>query len=408
MEEKRRILKKHKAIATGLLLFMAVIYISCLKFFPQNTFTGYLSAFAEAAMVGALADWFAVTALFRHPLGLPIPHTNLIENSKRKIGSNLGGFITKNFLTPETIRPRLKNFSIVKPAGNWLLRTSNRKLLITEILKFIAELLGKISDEDVKKLMKNQSGKIGEVIKIHQLAGDTLEALIKEGYPHQWINTGAELLEEFVLENSNLIKEKVKEESHVLVPGFVDSILAKKIINAALKYTGEVKENPNHKLRQAIFLKLSELSVSMKEEKEWEEKFKELGNKIVNDEGIQKLTDSLREYLQQNFSRSAFDENSGLYRYLDGMIKDVAEDFLHNTSKQHEADKFLQLQFYKLVMRYRLKVTGLISQVVGDWQGRELSEKLELEVGKDLQFIRINGTVVGGIVGLAIHFLSSL
>lgn len=408
MRSKYRQLRRYKTFATGLLLLMAVIYIACLKLLPQTVFTGYLAAFSEAAMVGALADWFAVTALFRHPMGIPVPHTNLIENSKKKIGENLGNFITENFLTPETIRPRLKDLNLLKNTSEWLMKPNNKQLVIKEIIIFIRSVINNIEAGDTRKIFNKGAGDIQEYIKFNQLAGSSIESLVKNGYEQQLITKAAQWLEEFILQNNDFIKQKVKEESSALIPGFVDKIIAKKITNAAIEFTRVVKSNPDHRIRESISAKLYALANDMKHTQEWEEKFKTWTKEFPGQKDLNDISDQIWIYIKTKFNQAAEDDNSSMYLLANKWVDNLIDDFINDDSKRIPAEKFVQLQIFKLILRHRQKISDLISQVVGTWKGRELSNKLELEVGKDLQFIRINGTVVGGLVGLVIHFLSSL
>src|SRR5690606_6819909 len=240
MNEKQRQLQRFKAIATGLLILMAAIYIACLKFLPSTTFTGYLSAFAEAAMVGALADWFAVTALFKHPLGLRIPHTNLIENSKKKIGDNLGNFITDNFLTPNTIRPRLQQLKLINGIMKWLDKPQNKILLTGELIKISGSLLHRMDEKDIHALLTKGAVGLQEYIRLNELAGNGLEALVRNGYDRQFVTRIAALLKDFIEENHDIIREKVREESPALVPGIVDNLIAKKITKAAVDFIAQI------------------------------------------------------------------------------------------------------------------------------------------------------------------------
>lgn len=408
MNEKQRQLQRFKAIATGLLILMAAIYIACLKFLPSTTFTGYLSAFAEAAMVGALADWFAVTALFKHPLGLRIPHTNLIENSKKKIGDNLGNFITDNFLTPNTIRPRLQQLKLINGIMKWLDKPQNKILLTGELIKLSGSLLHRMDEKDIQALLTKGAVGLQEYIRLNELAGNGLEALVRNGYDRQFVTRIAALLKDFIEENHDIIREKVREESPALVPGIVDNLIAKKITKAAVDFIAQIHEDPDHKIRKDISDKLLELAIEMKTKTEWEERFKSMGRTVVTRDGIKNLSHQLLDYIKTGFNKAAADENSGLYKLVDKWIGDFTGDFIRDEVKRENAEKFIRLQLFRMILKHKHRVAELISQIVGDWKGRELSDKLELEVGKDLQYIRINGTLVGGTVGVLIHFLSAI
>src|SRR5688572_6278036 len=172
--EKRGQLRKHKWFATLLFLIMMGVYVICEVFFTHDNWAGYVKAFSEAAMVGALADWFAVVALFRHPLGIPIPHTDLIESSKKKIGNNLGSFVTDNFLTPSAIRPRLEKLHIAERLGQWLLVDRNRRTATKEILRIAREALDKMKDDEITAMIQAQAVALVDKLPVHKVAGDGL------------------------------------------------------------------------------------------------------------------------------------------------------------------------------------------------------------------------------------------
>ncbi len=228
--DKETELKNAKRRAVAWLLVAMVIFVAML-FAPRNLWTGALKAMAEAAMVGALADWFAVVALFRHPLGIPIPHTDIIESSKKKIGSNLGNFVTDNFLNASIIRPRLKQFNISARLGQWLLIDKNRSRIAAELIRIAKEALAKLDDADITAIINKQAAALIKKIPTNKLVGEGLTKVVQSNMHQDWISTLTTYLRDFLEQNRELVKEKVKDESHFLIPGFVDSMIAEKITN---------------------------------------------------------------------------------------------------------------------------------------------------------------------------------
>lgn len=406
-DEKQKRLKRYKAIATGLLLLMALVF-STTYFFPETIITGYIRAFSEAAMVGALADWFAVTALFRRPLSLPIPHTNLIETNKQNIGNNLGHFISENFLNAENIRPRIKQLRIAEKVGLWLDKQHNRELLINEITRIASEAITQLDDSEIEALLSRQAKNLLEQIQPGVIAGDTLEGILQKGFHEEWLSLLAENMAKYVEQNEGLIKEKVREGSYKLIPGFVDNLIAGKITKGIQSFLEDFAIDPEHPQRKEINQKLKQLAQEMKTSPEWTNRFQYIKDNLLPEQKLMEYAGQLWLYMKRYFSENLNKHNSGIHRYLNKTLMSISESYLHDETKSRKLDLFVQVQVFKLIMRHREDAARLISSTVSNWESKSLSRKLELEVGKDLQFIRLNGTLVGGIVGLLIYTVSHL
>ena len=187
--DKKTQLRKFKWFATSLVVVMAIIYVTCEVFFKEAAWAGYVKSFAEAAMVGALADWFAVVALFRHPFGIPIPHTNLIESSKGRIGNNLGSFVTDNFLTASTLKPRIEKLTIAGRLGEWLASEKNSERVTLELVRIIREGVAKLNDEEITRIISNEAIELTARIPVHKLVGEGLQKVIDEDIHQDWLTT---------------------------------------------------------------------------------------------------------------------------------------------------------------------------------------------------------------------------
>ena len=340
---KKQKLQYHKNIATGLFVLMLVIYIVMViahKKAPELTFIGYIKAFAEAAMVGALADWFAVTALFHKPLGLNIPHTNLIEERKNDIGKNLGDFVVQNFLKPKQIRPYITDI---------------------KVSSFIVEWLSKESTPDkIKSFVKE--------IPLNEKASKAIISFLDENKHQQFLQHFFEKIATYLLENEEILQQEIKEQFSSLTPSFVKSKVAKKVANGLYLLAIKTSQDKTHPIRAEITAQLYDFAEKLNAPEA------EVHLTKLLQRGVEQLTDELR----------------------------------YNSVLQHQIDAWVQKTAYQFVLKNKEEVGKLISHTVENWEGRELSEKLELEVGKDLQFIRINGTLVGGLVGLAIYAITQL
>ncbi len=406
--DKKVQLKRHKLFATLLFILMAAVYVICEALLKGEQWAGYLKAFAEAGMVGALADWFAVVALFRHPLGIPIPHTDIIESSKKKIGSNLGNFVTDNFLNASIIRPRLKQFNISARLGQWLLIDKNRSRIAAELIRIAKEALAKLDDADITAIINKQAAALIKKIPTNKLVGEGLTKVVQSNMHQDWISTLTTYLRDFLEQNRELVKEKVKDESHFLIPGFVDSMIAEKITNGGIRYMDEITNDLHHPVRKKITIKLEEIAVDIQHKEEWVARLENLKNEWLSPKHLEEYSTMIWLYIRKKITDDLSEPSSGIAAYLDKILKDIGESLTTDPKRQQRIDQFVQVQAFKLIMKYRKEAGEMISQTVANWPSRQLSEKLELEVGKDLQFIRINGTLVGGMVGLIIYTLTHL
>lgn len=409
---KKRQLFLYKFFATALFLLMAILFLS-FTFLQKNhteSWLGYARAFCEAAMVGALADWFAVTALFHYPLGIKIPHTNIIEKSKNKIGDNLGLFVVENFLTPQNIRPYISKLKVSNFAGQWLAKTDNQHLIVAELSAILSNIVEKLENDSVVNFIKIKANSLSKDINIQKMVGTGLEYLVEKNDHQKLITSLARQIKLYVLQHQNLVQERVKKESFSLIPKFVDEALAKKITKGLAEYFREVEENVAHPLRAEITKKLLEFSQDIGVNDKWTSEFNVLKDNFLNSDKMSSYAEDIWQSLKANLAEELSNENSKLKNYLMKNIAILAENLQIDILLQQKIDAWVRFTAYKYILKNSHLFGDLISSTVGKWEGKELSEKLELEVGKDLQFIRVNGTLVGGLVGLVIytiaHFIS--
>jgi uncharacterized membrane-anchored protein YjiN (DUF445 family) len=407
---KERQLRKHKSMATGLFLLMLVVY-SLMTWWSSpdpGHWTGYVRAFSEAAMVGALADWFAVTALFHHPLGIPIPHTNLIEKSKKTIGDNLGSFVVSNFLTPQNIRPYIRKIGVSAYVADWLEKDRNKDVLITEVTWLLKDIVQKMDDSAVSGFIARKGKELIDQVPLHKVAASALQYFLDRGEQEQLITFLAGKIKVYISGNETMVQEKVKKESYFFIPKFIDNKLASKITHALIRYFQEIESDPSHKIRQEIAGQLYQLADEIRSQPKWEAEFNKLKSGLLSDENISKYASDIWMSLKLTLTEELSAPDSGLKRYFRKTIRELSGSLRNDEALRQKIDGWIRLNGYRYILRNTEHVGLLISNTVGNWQGRELSRKLELEVGKDLQFIRINGTIVGGLVGLLIHTLTRL
>ena len=407
--EKKIQLRRYKMFATGLFVLMAIIFIVMTVLEKKNHahWIGYIRAFSEAAMVGALADWFAVTALFNYPLGIKIPHTNLIENSKERIGDNLGNFVVENFLSPQNIRPYIQKIKISGFVGDWLSKERNQENLMKEVSHIILDILNKLDDTEVVNFIGKKAKEMSDDLKINEIIGNGLEYVLDKNDHQRFITNLSKQIKEYVLNNQNLVKERVKSESFFLVPKFVDDNIADKITKGLSKYFEEVELDQNHSLRNEITQKLYSFSSEIKTQEKWVEEFATIKKDFLKEEKIKQYSTDIWNSIKKSLSKELEEEQSALKNYIKKNLAELSENLKTDENFQNKIDHWIRVTAYKYILKNTHQFGALISSTVGNWEGKELSEKLELEVGKDLQFIRVNGTIVGGLVGLIIYTVAN-
>jgi uncharacterized membrane-anchored protein YjiN (DUF445 family) len=408
-EQKKQQLRRYKTLATGLFILMAVTFLlmTVLQKTNSSHWIGYIRAFSEAAMVGALADWFAVTALFNYPLGLKIPHTNLIENSKERIGDNLGNFVVDNFLSPENIRPYIQKLKISVYIGDWLSKEKNQTVLISELSSVIRDIINKLDDDAVVSFISAKAQEMADSIKLNAVIGNGIEYLLNKNDHQKIITSLSAQIKQYILHNQKMISERVGKESFFFIPKSVDNKIAEKITQGLSDYFLEVEEHPDHPLRNEITDRILEFSDELKTEPKWETEFESIKSDFLREDKLKQYSSDIWQSLKASLLKELSDEESRLKSYARKNINEFVDNLRNDEKFQNRIDHWVRFTAYKYILKNTKNFGELISTTVGNWEGKELSRKLELEVGKDLQFIRINGTIVGGLVGLLIYTVAN-
>lgn len=407
--EKKQSLNKHKTIATGLFVLMAVIYGGMVFLATKSdaSWIKYVEAFSEAAMVGALADWFAVTALFKYPLGLKIPHTNLIERSKNSIGESLGFFVTNNFLTPSTIRPYIEKLDVVKFVSDWLNKKSNQEILQEELIAFIQKILKDLDDKEVVGFMTLKGDEILKQFDLQELAGTTIEYVIEKEKHNEVLDLVLPKAKEYIQESNFLIEGKLNEK-HPFISFFAGKKISKGVIDGVVSFIEEIEQDKEHPIRKNIQESILNAADKIKTDSTWQMKLNEMRSEFITPERLEEYASDLWQALKTNLTESFAQEDSTLQKYAQKNIQKLSHNLNENQEMIQKINGWIRHFLYRMILRNVNEVETLISNTVGDWEGKDLSEKLELEVGKDLQYIRINGTLVGGLVGLLIYSITQL
>ncbi len=408
-EIKRVRLVRMKRVASAMLVVVAVLFVIARYFEPRFAWVGYVRAFAEAAMVGGIADWFAVTALFRHPLGIPIPHTAIVPARKDRIGTALGNFVQRNFLTREVVASKLAAMRLGERAAAWLSQPENSRRLSRMVARGLSGAANVMRDEDVQQVVDRGIVSRLRTLKVAPLLARVFELLTAGGRHQQLLDDALRLAAKFLDENDAVIREGIKKESPWWVPGAVENRLGDKIVTGVEKTLIAVAADPSHPLRHRYDEAVDRFVLSLRENpdviaKAEQIKLELLGHPAVNE-----------------FSRNVWgDVKSRLANYADRLADDVeaepdqVERWLSALGEKVLADPALaekvngwivELVAYS-VEQARDEVAKLIASTVEAWDANATSRKIELQIGRDLQFIRINGTIVGGMVGVLLYIVA--
>ena len=292
--------------------------------------------------------------------------------------------------------------------GEWLQKEKNAEALVQNLSELSLDIVHKLEDEAVVKFIANKGKEMSNDLKINKILGNGIEYLIQKNDLQKLITSLSAQIKNYVLENHEMVRERVKKESYSLIPSFVDDKIAEKITSGLSKYFEEVESNINHSLRNEISQKILNFSQDLKENSKYESEFNALKDDFLKPEKVQQYAQDIWDSLKNTLIEELSKEQSSLKNYVRKNIAEFSESLRSDEKLQHKIDHWVRVTAYKYILRNTNKFGDLIADTVGNWQGKELSQKLELEVGKDLQFIRINGTLVGGLVGLLIYSVAQL
>jgi uncharacterized membrane-anchored protein YjiN (DUF445 family) len=396
---KLKALKKMKASALSLLGFAVLLFIIAIYFkIPM------LQAFSEAAMVGGIADWFAVVALFRHPLGIPIWHTAIIPTKKNEIGENLGNFVSEEFLNREKLEIKLDEFNFATKASDWLSQTENANNIANVVtVNIIPGVLNTIKDEDVKRFIQVQFKEKLEAINFGEWVALALEPLQKGNLKDQLLTNLLEVMSSELTNNKDLIRKKVKASTPLLSFGLADKSITEGVFNGLQDFLNEAK-NPESAVRLKIDEYIFDFLDKVKNSEEMRAKINNLILGFVGKKEVQDYINGIWDEIKLSISNDlAKGDESSIKKNIASLIQGFGNGIKEDAVMIDKINSFIKNDLLSVLLNNKKVIGDLISSTVKSWDGKEVSEKLELEIGKDLQYIRINGTLVGGIIGLVIY-----
>jgi uncharacterized membrane-anchored protein YjiN (DUF445 family) len=406
--ERRSALRKMKIGATALLVAVTFVFFIARWQQQYHGWVGYIRAFAEASMVGALADWFAVSALFRHPLGIPIPHTAIIPHRKDQIGRSLGDFVQTNFLTREVLDERLATAKVGKRLGDWLADERNANKAgegVTDLLRGALEVL---DDRDVSSSLETLIERRVRATPVAPLVGRAIDLAMEGGHHQKLFDAMMTGLGSFIEENRATFRARLEHESPWWVPESIDDRLFAKIYGAVRGFLADVGNDSNHELRVAMDARVATFADRLRSDPTLLAKGEELKVELLAHPDVRAWLGSLWGELKRNTVTALDDPNSELRHRLDLSLTSLGRRLAAEPALQAKVDDWVLRAAGHVVDHYRGEVADLIAGTVAKWDGAATAERLELQVGRDLQFIRINGTIVGGLAGLVIYTASQL
>jgi uncharacterized membrane-anchored protein YjiN (DUF445 family) len=398
-----------KRAATGLLIAMAGLFAVTRWLEPNYPWLSYVKAFAEAAMVGGLADWFAVTALFRHPLGLPIPHTAIIPRNKDRIGEALANFINENFLVPSVVARRMRNIDVAAAAGRFLRSPAQGTRIRHGASRLIADIFEGLDDERLGGIVKGAiAGRI-EKMEVSPLLGHALASAINEDRHVPMLEAAIRWMARALDANEELIRDMVhKKANWVLKIAGLDAKLADAILDGLRKLTAEMSTDPAHPVRIKVEEALAQLANDLQTKPETRARVEEMKGQLLANRSVALWIDTLWQKGREAMIRAARNPDAALAGRLGEVLRSMGASLEQDPRIRSAINQFVRRAAAGMAQSYGSSIVKLVSETIRGWNARTVTARLEAAVGRDLQYIRINGTLVGGLVGVVIHALDSL
>jgi len=405
-QERLFALRRMKAVALGALIFMAVLFVVGFALQDRMPALAYLRAAAEGGMVGALADWFAVTALFRRPLGLPIPHTAIIPTRKDEIGRNLGEFVETNFLEAEVVRRKLASTPIAARLGAWLRAPEHAERVASEGAAMAQGVLRALSDDDVQDVIESLAREHLIEPGWGEPLGGWLERVIDTGAHHGAVDLAADTVAAWLDANPEVFQGLVSRRLPSWVPSIAARLVDHTVYNEAVAFVGALRADPRHPARGAIDDYLARLALNLQHDPVTRDRLEQAKATLFDSPRVRRLAAEAWGAAKQGLLRELDEPGSALRTRARDALVEIGERLQNEPSLRSRVDDWVTDAAVFLVERYRSDIASLITETVERWDPQETTEKIELMVGRDLQYIRLNGTVVGALAGLVIFTIA--
>ncbi len=407
---KRQRLSRMKLFALLLLIGAALVFVVTLILQQRYDWVwlGYLRATAEASVVGGVADWFAVTALFRHPLGIPIPHTAIVPARKDRIGRALGNFVQQNFLDRSVVAYKLASLRLGDRAARWLSEPENARSVTRVTAHALTTAANVLRDEDVQSFLERTAGDRLRSVQVAPILGRALRLLTVDGRHQELFDEALALAARTTEANDSLIREKVQEQTPWWIPGVVDRRISDRVVTGIGRTLAEVSGNPDHPLRHRFDEAVAGFVERLQTSPETIARAEAWKDEILADAAMREFIGSVWNDIKRKLRDYAVRTEDSDFRggRLETAIASLAANALDDPALSAKLNDWIDQAVLAVVDVSRDEISQLISGTVSAWDPHETSRKIELQIGRDLQFVRINGTVVGGMVGLILYALT--
>ena len=398
-DTRLRDLQRMRFFATALLVLMFLIFVATSYAETQWPWLAYPRAFAEAGMIGACADWFAVVALFRHPFGIPIPHTAIVPRSKERIGVAIGRFTANNFLSPRVLAERIREVDIAGWISRWLAKPGNAHSIAQRAASVLQQVLRSLPREDVNAFLTSAARYGVEAMPAAPLASRLLALVWAHGEMQTLIEHAITYASQALSRNRETIKQKVSERSSRLIPKWVDGIMADRIVAGLTRALEEMRE-PNHPWRVELSTAVEKLIADLATNPDMLARGEQLKARILENPVVVKQIDTMWGEIEDKLD--SITSSNRLFEMLEQSLLTASERLATDERIGEGINRWLRVAILRTVAPRRTEIAAFIRKVVENWDAETLVKRIELQVGRDLQYIRINGTLVGGLVGLII------
>lgn len=399
-----------KAVALGFLIGATVIFLvsTWAQSRGAGEWVGYVRAAAEAGMIGALADWFAVTALFKHPLGIPIPHTAIIKRKKDQLGEGLGTFVRENFMSAEVVATKLGDAQVAGRVGKWLSEYSHAERVAAEASTVLRVLVEMLRDEDVQHVLDRMIVKRIAEPQWGPPVGRVLSGLLAEQRQEALLQLLADRAFQWSLNSGEVIERVIERDSPTWSPRWVDHLVGERIHRELMDFTDKVRRDPNHELRRSATKFLFEFADDLQHDDATIARAEKVKEQVMARDEVTKAAETAWTAAKRIVLESVDDPSSALRTRIADSVVRIGESLRDDAELRDKVDSWIIRAAQHLVSQYGTEITAIITETIERWDADEASRRIELHVGRDLQFIRINGTVVGSLAGLVIYSVAQL
>jgi len=395
-----------RTLAVALLAFAAVVYVVTLH--HRTGFWGFVNAGAEASMVGAIADWFAVTALFKHPLGLPIPHTALIPRRKDELGRGLQEFVGENFLQEQIIRERVGAATVSQRFGDWLGDPEHARRVVDEVADVAAIGLDRVRDQHIVELVEAVLVPRFREEPIAPLLGTFVTEAVRDHLHRGVVDLGLEELHDWLVDNPETFADVLTERAPWWAPDRLNTAVTSRLHLEMVRWLADIRDDPHHRARMALDSMLETLAHDLLHDPETQARAEGLKNRLLDHPQFGQTSISLWKALRNALLSALRDPSGPVRQRFETELLAFSARLRADAALRARLDGLVADAAVFIVSRYGAELTTVITHTIERWDGKEAARRIELHVGRDLQFIRINGTIVGGLVGVLIHTLTLL